>query len=318
MLPKVIATMAPPESVSSQLSDFCELLTCDPATGVIPDEWLQSADGMLCTLNTPVTAGLFSRAPQLKVVSSVSVGVDHIDLDAATAAAVPVGNTPGVLVDSTADLALGLMLAVTRRLPEADQFVRKGEWTNAWSTGFFLGTDLSRSTVGLIGLGPIGQAVAKRALAFGARVIGWTRTPREIPGVELMSMDEVLSGADITSLHTALVPETRNLIGARELALMKPGAILINTARGGLIDEPALVDVLQAGRLKAGLDVFAEEPLPANSPLLTTPNTVLVPHLGSATAATRQAMLDRAVINLRAGLAGEPLPYCVNPEAYDA
>jgi len=277
---------------------------------------LKEADAVLCTLTTAFDREVFAQAPRLKVLSSVSVGVDHIDLETATSRGVAVGHTPGVLVDSTADLAIGLMLASCRRLVEGDRLIRSGQWGEGWTTGFFLGTDLSGATVSLVGLGAIGQAVARRLQGFGARVLGWNRTPRSVPGVEIVDLDALLTTADIVSLHTALVPETYQLMDSGRISLMKPGATLINTARGGLVDETALIAALQSGRLQAGLDVYAREPLPPQSPLLTLDNVVMAPHIGSATAATRAAMLQRALQNLRLGLAGEALPFCANPEVY--
>lgn len=277
---------------------------------------LKEADAVLCTLTTPFDREVFAQAPRLKVLSSVSVGVDHIDLETATSRGVAVGHTPGVLVDSTADLAIGLMLASCRRLVEGDRLIRSGHWGEGWTTGFFLGTDLSGATVGLVGLGAIGQAVARRLQGFGVRVLGWNRTPRSIPGVETVDLDTLLTTADIVSLHTALVPETNHLMSSGRLDAMKPGAILINTARGGLVDEAALIAALQSGRLRAGLDVYAHEPLPTDSPLLTSDAVVMAPHIGSATAATRAAMLQRALQNLTMGLAGDALPFCANPAVY--
>jgi glyoxylate reductase len=317
---RVLVTLPLPEAVLAALSDQYELRAWNEATPIPAatlQDWLQSADGILCGLSTPLNAEAISSSLPLKVVSSISVGVDHIDLDAMTSAGIPVGHTPGVLVDSTADMAMALILAVTRRIAEADRFVRNGQWTGTWNTGFFLGTDVSRATVGLVGMGPIGQAVARRLQGFGARVIAWNRSPRDVPGVEWVQLDELFARADIVSLHTALNAETAGLVSADRLAAMRDGAILINTARGGLVDETALAAELTSGRLKAGLDVFAEEPLAGDSPLLNCDNAVLVPHLGSATGATRRAMLQRALDNLQAGLQGDRLPWCANAAVYD-
>jgi glyoxylate reductase len=252
------------------------------------------------------------------VISTCSVGVDHIDLAAATARGIPVGHTPGVLVETTADLAFGLMLAAARRLAEADHFVREGGWTpdRAWDPELLLGRDLWGATLGVIGLGAIGRAVARRAQGFGMRVLGWTRSRRAVPGVEGVEIDALLGESDFVSLHLALAPETRNLIDARALARMRPGAVLVNAARGGLVDEAALLEALRSGRLAAaGLDVFAHEPLDPASPLLRAPNLVLTPHIGSASIATRTRMADLAVDNLLAGLEGRALPHWANPTA---
>ncbi|MDG1066656.1 MAG: D-glycerate dehydrogenase [Luminiphilus sp.] len=276
----------------------------------------KTTDAILCSLGTSITSDLIRSNPQLRTISSISVGVDHIDMAAATAASLPIGHTPDVLVDSTADLALALMLAATRRIVEADRFVREGHWSADWTTDFFLGTDLSRATIGIVGLGPTGLAVVKRVRAFGAKVIGWNRTEREVPGVRNVALDDLFAEADIVSVHTAAAPETHHLVSANRLALMKPGAVIINTARGSVIDESALIVALSKGKIRAGLDVYEQEPLAKDSPLLALDNVVLMPHLGSATAATRQAMMERACANLIAGLDGKPLPWCANPEVY--
>jgi len=277
---------------------------------------LNGAQGLLCALSTRLTAEMMDHAPELRVISTISVGVDHIDIAAATRRGIPVGHTPGVLVDSTADLAVALMLATTRRVAEADQWVREGQWTQGWQSDLLLGTDISQATVGLVGLGPIGEAVARRLRGFGCKLVGWNRTPKAVDGVESMALDQVFETADVVSLHTALTDETRHIASRERLALMRPGATLINTGRGPLVDEAALIEALASGRLRAGLDVFCEEPLPADHPFLTMRNVVLLPHVGSATLSTRNAMVRRALENLDAGMSGEPLASCANPAAY--
>ena len=277
---------------------------------------LNGAQGLLCALSTRLTAEMMDHAPELRVISTISVGVDHIDIAAATRRGIPVGHTPGVLVDSTADLAVALMLATTRRVAEADQWVREGQWTQGWQSDLLLGTDISQATVGLVGLGPIGEAVARRLRGFGCKLVGWNRTPKAVDGVESMALDQVFETADVVSLHTALTDETRHIASRERLALMRPGATLINTGRGPLGDESALIEALAPGRLRAGLDVFCNEPLPADHPFLTMRNVVLLPHVGSATLSTRNAMVRRALENLDAGMSGEPLASCANPAAY--
>ena len=277
---------------------------------------LTDAHGLLCALSTPIDVSIIDGATALKVISTVSVGVDHIDIAAATRRGIPVGHTPGILVDSTADLAVALMLATTRRIAEADQWVRDGQWTQGWQSDLLLGTDLSQATVGLVGLGPIGEAVARRLRGFGCKLVGWNRSPRVIEGLEPMALDQVFAEADVVSLHTALTEETRHIASRERLARMRPGATLINTGRGPLVDEQALIDELTSGRLRAGLDVFYQEPLPANHPLMNLPNVVLLPHVGSATDATRVAMLGRALDNLDVGMRGEALSWCANPAVY--
>ena len=320
MSSKVVVALPLPEAVMGILQAQFDVIVPDegePLTEPVLKRLAQDADGILCSVGNPIPASVLSAGSRLKLISSISVGVDHIDMEAATAAAIPVGHTPGVLVDSTADMALSLMLASTRRIAEADKFIREGGWQAGWTTGFFLGSDISRSTVGVIGLGPIGQAVVKRVQAFGAHVIAWNRTPRELPGVEAVTLDELFKRADIVTVHAAATSETRHLVSAKRLASMRDGATLINTARGSLVDESALINELDSGRLRAGLDVFETEPLPSDSPLIGLNNAVLAPHLGSATAATRQAMMERALGNLVAGLTGEPMPFCANPAVYD-
>jgi glyoxylate reductase len=272
-------------------------------------------DGLIVTLVDRVDAELLAAAPRLRVVSTCSVGVDHIDVAAASARRIRVGNTPGVLTDATADLTFALLLGAARRIPEADRFVRAGRWVRPWEPDLLLGRELSGATLGLVGLGAIGRAVARRAAGFGMRVLGWTRSGRSVPGVErARSLDELLASADVVSVHVARAPETLGLIGAREIGRMKRGALLVNTARGGIVDESALCEALASGQLgAAALDVFASEPLPTDSPLLSAPNLVLAPHIGSATRETRARMAELCVRNLVAALRGDEMPCCVNP-----
>jgi glyoxylate reductase len=284
-----------------------------PGPGAPPPAALRAgardADGLLCLLTDRVDRALLEACPRLRVVSSFSVGLDHVDLAAAAERGIPVGHTPGVLTETTADLAFALLLAAARRVAEGDRLVRAGGWRR-WEPDLLLGRDVHGATLGIVGLGAIGRAVARRAAGFGMRILGWSRTPREVPGVERVSLDALLEASDFVSLHVALAPETRGLLGARALALMKPGAVLVNTTRGGVVDEAALVEALREGRLAAaGLDVFEREPLPPDSPLLAFPSAVLTPHVGSASIATRARMADLAVENLLAGLEGRPLPH---------
>jgi glyoxylate reductase len=276
----------------------------------------RDAEGLLCLLTDRIDADLIASSPRLRAISSVSVGLDHVDLEAATARGIPVGHTPGVLTATTAELALGLLFAAARRIVEADRNLRAGRWTEAWGPSELLGRDLHGATLGVIGLGAIGRAVAERARALGMRVLGWSRSGRAAAGVERVELETLLERSDFVSVHVALTPGTRGLLGRQALARMRPGAILVNTARGGIVDEAALAEALRSGRLAgAALDVFDREPLPPASPLLGAPNAILTPHIGSATVATRLRMAELAVENLLAGLARRPMPRCANPEA---
>ncbi|MGB2418517.1 MAG: 2-hydroxyacid dehydrogenase [Luminiphilus sp.] len=319
MTSKCVISLDLPEDIVAPLSDQFDLLMWsgrEAMPEVTLQEWLADAEGLLCALSTPITASVVADARQLKVISTISVGVDHIDLVAATAAGIPVGHTPGVLVDSTADLAVGLMIAATRRIAEADRWMRTGQWSQGWQSDLLLGSDLSQATVGIVGLGPIGEATVTRLRGFGCGILGWNRTPKTIEGIEMVDLDDLFARCDIVSLHTALTPDTVQIASRERLASMRAGATLINTGRGALVDEAALIEEVSSGRLRAGLDVFETEPLPADHPLLSLDNAVLLPHVGSATFSTRMAMVTRALENLRAGMADEPLPFCANPEVY--
>jgi glyoxylate reductase len=318
---KCVVALGLPAEILTALEKHYEVLAWSDS-GAMPEtllsERLRDASGLLCALSTPITERLIQGAVDLKVISTISVGVDHIDVAAATRAGIPVGHTPGVLVDSTADLAVGLMLAATRRIAEADRWMRGGHWSQGWQSDLLLGTDLSQSVVGLVGLGPIGEAVARRLRGFGCKILGWNRTPKYIEGVEMVSLDEVFAGSHIVSLHTALTAETTHIADRRRLASMPSRAALINTGRGLLVDEAALIEELRSGRLNAALDVFEQEPLPPQHAFLAMDNAVLLPHVGSATDSTRWAMVNRALENLHAGMAGDRLDYCANPEVYTA
>jgi len=278
---------------------------------------LASADALVCLLLDRIDASVFARAPRLRVVANCAVGVDNIDLAAATAAGVCVTNTPDVLTEATAELAFALLLAAARRVGEGEQLVRSGNWAG-WALDQLIGVGLTGKTLGIIGFGRIGQAMARRALAFGMTVIYANSRPGAGPvsGAPAargpLPVDEVFATADAVSLHCPLTPETRNLVDARRLALMKRTAILINTARGGCVDEAALADALTRRRLfGAGLDVYAREPA-IDPRLVAAPGVVLLPHLGSATAETRAAMAQLcadAVISL---LRGHRPPNLVN------
>ena len=267
-----------------------------------------SADALLTLLTDRVGADLLARdaSPGLRAIANYAVGTDNVDLEAATARGIPVGNTPDVLTETTADLAWALLMAGARRLGDAERAVRTGDWPT-WEPDAHLGVDVHGATLGVVGHGRIGQAVARRATGFGMTVLHTRMT----------TLDDLLRQSDFVSLHTPLTEETRAMIGARELALMRPHAVLVNTARGEIVDTGALVDALHAGRIGgAALDVTDPEPLPADHPLLDAPGALVVPHIGSATGRTRAAMADMAVDNLLAALAGDRMPHVANPHVY--
>jgi glyoxylate reductase len=262
-------------------------------------------EGLLSMLTDRVDAELIGAAPKLRAISNYAVGVDNVDVEAASARGIPVGNTPGVLTESTADLAVALMLGIARRLAEGESFVRAGEW-KTWEPDLMLGRDLHGATVGIVGHGRIGQAVGRRLEGFGCELLTTSRSG----GVAL---EELLERSDFVTLHCPLTPDTRGLIGEAALRHMKPTAYLVNTARGPIVDTGALADALHAGEIAgAALDVTDPEPLPGDHPLLEAPNLLVVPHVGSATHATRGRMADIAVDNLLAGLTGQPMPHQVN------
>jgi len=292
----------------------------EPVSASVLAEQLSGCQGLLCLITDQINRPLLDSLPELEFVSSMSVGVDHIDVAALTERGIPLGHTPGVLVDTTADAAFALLLSAARRIVEADQYVKQGNWRreNVWSPDFFTGKDVSGATLGIIGLGAIGQAVAKRATGFGMRVLGFNRSPREIAGVENVSLQQLLLRSDFVSLHVALTPETANLMNADRIASMKPGAVLVNTGRGGIVDEHALAAALRNGQLyAAGIDVFEKEPVEVDNPLLSLSNVVVAPHIGSATVLTRAKMADMAAQNIMAALSGQPMAHCVNPEVYN-
>jgi lactate dehydrogenase-like 2-hydroxyacid dehydrogenase len=325
-LPLVIVSHTLPESWLAPLGDRGRLLIGPETTeisGLAPElrEQLDQVEGLLTILTVPVDEELLDRAPKLRVVSNMAVGVDNIDLEACTLRGIPVGHTPGVLTEGTADLSMALLLAVARKLPQASQDARQGRWTT-WEPAGWLGADLDGTTLGIVGLGKIGTAVAERAKGFGLRLVYTNPSPR--PEVEAslgairLSLDELLSQSDFVSLHVPLTAGTRHLMNERTLRLMKPSAILINVARGPVVDSGALYQALSEGWISAaGLDVTDPEPLSADDPLYALPNCLIVPHIGSATANTRRRMAGLACENLLAGLEGRKLPHCANPRVYD-
>jgi glyoxylate reductase len=280
----------------------------------------RGVDGLLCLLTDRIDGEIMDGiGPQLRVISNHAVGFDNIEAAAATARGIPVGNTPGILTEATADMAFALMLAAGRRIVAGERAVRDGSW-KTWSPSFMLGADFAGATLGLIGFGRIGRAVARRAAGFGMRILFHDPEPAAPePGITAAStdLDSLLRAADFVSIHTTLDDETRGMVDASFLARMKPTAVLINTARGAIVDQAALYEALKARRIfAAGLDVTDPEPLPLDSPLLTLDNLVICPHIASASWQTRARMSRMAAENLIAGLKGERLPNCVNPEVY--
>ena len=286
-----------------------------------PDELaerLAGCEGLLCLLTDRIDDALLDKAPELRVVSQMAVGYDNIDVAACTRRGIAVGNTPGVLTETTADLAFALLMMTARRLGEAERFLRAGQWTT-WSPMQLTGPDVHHATLGIIGMGRIGYEMARRAAGFEMRLLYHNRTRNEAAerdfGAEWLPLDNLLARSDFVSLHTPLSPQTRHFIGRDQLAKMKPTAILINTARGAVLDQAALITALKEGVIAgAGLDVFETEPLAADDPLLALNNVVLLPHIGSASIPTRTKMAVLAAENLAAGMRGLPLPHAVNPE----
>ena len=276
----------------------------DPPSAEQLAERAAEADGLGCTLTDRIDAALLDRCPRLRTVANYGVGYDNVDVAACAERGVAVANTPNMLTDATADLAFALLLAAARRLPETRQAVLDGRW-GTWEPGEWLGHDVGGATLGIVGAGRIGEAVARRGEGFGMTVLRTTsRGGTPLP--------ELLERSDFVSLHVPLNDSTRHLIGRDALARMKPTAILVNTARGPVVDTDALVAALHAGEIGgAALDVTDPEPLPADHPLLRAPNVLVLPHIGSATTRTRSRMTEIVAANLLAGLAGEPLPQAV-------
>ncbi|HAZ48309.1 MAG TPA: D-glycerate dehydrogenase [Cyanobacteria bacterium UBA11371] len=284
-------------------------------------EKVKAIDGLLCLLTDKIDRQLIAAGTSLKVISQMAVGYDNIDIAAATAKGIPVGNTPGVLTDATADFTWALLMAAARRVVEADRFTRGGEW-RTWEPDLLLGASMAGATLGIVGFGRIGQAVARRAKGFEMRILyaSRQRCDRQLEqslGVEFADFERLLQQSDFVTIHTPLTEETYHLVSDRQFALMKPTAILINTARGGIVDPDALYRALSRGQIAgAAIDVTEPEPIPINSPLLGLDNLIIAPHIGSASHKTRSKMAAMAIANLIAGLKREVLPNCVNPEVY--
>ncbi|MDR4495842.1 MAG: 2-hydroxyacid dehydrogenase [Nitrospirales bacterium] len=348
-LPVILVTRQLPLKVLNQLTMHGHVVMWEPDCPVTR-EWLldhiSRAEALYCLLTDSIDRDVILLGKRLRVISSMSVGVDHIDVAACTNRGIPVGHTPGVLTETTADLAFGLLMAAARRIEEGAGYVRQGRWTT-WSPDLLLGRDIYGATLGIIGFGRIGQAVARRALGFNMKVlvaqVSRSRpkegSPIPSPGMNVTDtfhqwtwheslesgevkpapISDVLTKSDFLSLHVPLTDDTCHMIGANELRTMKPTAILVNTARGGVVETEALYLALKEGIIgAAALDVTDPEPLPASHPLLSLSNCLVIPHLGSATVATRGRMALMAAENVIAGLKGDHLPYCINPHVYDA
>jgi glyoxylate reductase len=324
--PKVFVARIIPDDGLRKVTDTTDATVWQDDLPPPRDELLRAiegCDGVLTLLTDRVDAEFLDRAgKQLKVVSNYAVGFDNIDVPECTRRKIPVGNTPGVLTETTADLAFALLMAAARRLPEGDRYVRAGKW-KTWGPMLLMGPDVHGATIGVVGFGRIGQALAKRAAGFGMTILyhDVARLPDDVTrplGATYVEMDDLLARSDFVSLHVNLTPETTHLINAAALKRMKKTAVLVNTSRGPVVDGKALFEGLRDGEIfAAALDVTEPEPLPANDPLLSLDNCLVVPHIASASRATRGKMAEMAADNLLAGLRGDRLPTPVNPEVYD-
>ena len=317
---KVLVTRDIPEQALEIVAKNAEMEVWREARPIPRETLLERVGdkiGLLCMLTDRIDDAVLEQGKNLRVVSQMAVGYDNIDVAACTRHGVPVGNTPGVLTETTADTAFALLLATARRMYESEQFLRAGEW-KMWDPMLLLGQDVHHATIGIIGMGRIGYEMARRAYGFQMRILYTGRRPNEEAEqhfeAERVDMATLLQESDFISIHTPLNPQTRHLFGAEQFAQMKPTAMLVNTARGAVVDQKALYTALKEGVIGgAGLDVFEQEPLPMDDPLLTLPNVVLVPHIGSASIATRTRMAVLAAENLVAGIQGKPLLHQVSP-----
>ncbi len=284
-------------------------------------ERVRNTDALVSLLSDKIDAEVLAAAPKLKIISQLAVGFDNIDIAEATRRGICVTNTPDVLTEASADFAFAMLMAVARRVVEADRYVREGNWKVAWHPSMLLGQDIFAATLGIIGAGRIGQAVARRGRGFNMRILYSSGSAK--PEFERtcearrVDLETLLKESDFVSLHCPLTDQTRHLIDAGHLAMMKPGAFLINNSRGPVVDERALYEALEAGRIAgAALDVFANEPTPAENPLLRLKNVVVAPHISSASTATREKMSQMVAANLTDFFAGKKPPHLVNSEAF--
>ncbi len=321
MKPRVYVTRILPKEAMDRINSFCDAKTWDgplPPPREVLEENVTNIEGLLSLLTDKIDAALMDKAPKLKVISNYAVGFDNIDIPAATKRGIIVGNTPGVLTGATADLAFALLMAAGRRVVEGDKEVRAGKW-KTWGPMTLLGQDIHGATLGIIGLGRIGAAVAQRAKGFGMKILYYDiirneKAEKEL-GIQYTDLNNLLSQSDFITIHTNLTKETHHLMGAKQFDLMKRTGILVNTSRGPIVDNMALYEALRSKKIAyAALDVTEPEPLPADHPLLTLDNVIVVPHIASASVASRTKMGLMAADNLIAGLKGEMPPNPVNPE----
>jgi glyoxylate reductase len=317
---KILVTRKIPRIGLDILGGRYELILNEEDRAITPDEMIAQVGhvaGILCLLTDRINTAVLDACPGLMGIANYAAGFDNIDIAHATSRGIPVSNTPGVLTDATAELAVALMFSCARRIPEAERFARSGRW-RGWGPMQFLGADILGATLGLAGMGKIGRAVGRRGHGLGMHVVCYEEGPLDegtlgFP-VRRLSLPELLAVSDFVSLHVPLTGKTRHLIGRRELSLMKPTAYLINTSRGQVVDEAALVKALREGVIAgAGLDVYEEEPV-INPGLLTLENCILLPHIGSATTAARNRMAETAAQNLIAMIEGTHIPNLVNPD----
>ncbi len=323
MKPKVYVTRQVPERGIDMLRRACEVEVWEGELPVPRDvllEKVRAIDGLYCLLTERIDGELLDAAPRLRVVSNMAVGFNNIDVEACTARRIPVGNTPGVLTDTTADLAFALLMAAARRIVEGADYVRAGKW-KTWGPLLLMGPDVHGATLGIVGFGRIGQAIARRARGFDMRVLyhdAYVTEADPALGATSVDLDTLLAESDFISLHVPLTEETYHLVSEEELLKCKPTAVLINTSRGEVVDPIALYQALRDGQIAyAALDVTEPEPLPVDHPLLSLSNCIVVPHIGSASVTTRTKMAIMAAENLLAGLRGERLPNCVNPQVQE-
>ncbi|MGE5262424.1 MAG: 2-hydroxyacid dehydrogenase [Acidobacteriota bacterium] len=322
--PRVFVTRRMPEEGLAMVREATDMKLWEdelpPPHDILLRE-VREVDGLLSLLTDKIDAALMDLNPRLKVISNFAVGYDNVDILAATERGIPVGNTPGVLTDTTADLAFALLMAAARRIQESIDYVRAGKW-KTWGPLLLMGQDIHGGTLGIVGFGRIGQGMAARASGFGMRVLYYDVYRRkdleQSMGVAYADMDTILRESDFVTIHTDLNETTHHMMNASAFAKMKPTSILINTARGPIVDPQALYDALKSGRIGgAALDVTEPEPIPIDSPLLSLPNCLVVPHIASASVTTRGKMAQMAAANLLAGLRGDRLPTCVNPQVYE-